>query len=107
MNLPSGSEAAIESGLAENEAQQQSAAQLGITEQGYEVGRQNYFQSVSDLASAPGALENPATQAGTAATGAASSQMQGATDIANADQAWMAPVGGMIGGAAGLALKKH
>lgn len=106
MNLPSGSEAAIESSLAQNEANQQANAQLNVTEQGYEAGRQNYFQSVSDLASAPGQLENPATQAGSAAMGAAGQQMQGATDIANAQNAWMAPVAGMIGAVGGAALGK-
>lgn len=100
MNLPSGSEAAIESGLAQNQANQQAAAQLGITEKGYEAGRQNYFQSVSDLAGAPGELENPATSAGNAAMGAANTQMQGATDITNANNAWMAPVGAIFGSVA-------
>lgn len=104
MNLPSGSEEAIEAGLAQSQANQQAIAQLGITQQGYEAGRQNYFQSVSDMASAPGQLENPATQAGVAASGAAGQQMQGATDITNANNAWMAPVGGMIGAVGGAAL---
>src|SRR5258706_11881785 len=104
MNLPSGSEAAIESSLAQNQANAQAQAQLGITEQGYQAGRQNYFQSVSDLAGAPSQLENPATNAGNAAMGAAGQQMQGATDIANANNAWIAPVAGMIGSLAGGAL---
>ncbi len=104
MNLPSGSESAIESGLAQNESFQQAGAQLGITEKGYEAGRENYFQSVGDLAQAPGQLENPATSAGTAAMGGAQGQMQGATDIANANNAWIAPVAGMIGSVAGAAI---
>jgi hypothetical protein len=104
MNLPSGSEAAIESSLAQNQANQEAAAQLGITNEGYQVGRQNYFQFVSDLAGAPGQLENPATSAGNAATGAAGQQMQGADSIAAANQAWIAPISGMVGAIGGKAL---
>src|SRR5258706_1863401 len=104
MNLPSGSETAIESSLAQNQANAQAQAQLGITEQGYQAGRQNYFQSVSDLAGAPSQLEPPAPSAGSAAMGAAGQQMQGATDIANANNAWIAPVASMIGAVAGGAL---
>ncbi len=68
-----------------------------ITEKGFETGRANFIGAESDLASAPGQLENPATSAGSTAGGAASSAMQGQTDIANADNAWIAPVAGMIG----------
>ena len=104
MNLPSGSEAAVEAGLAQNQAYQEAGAQLGITEQGYEVGRENYFKSVSELAGAPGQLESPSTAAGNAATGAGSQQMQGANDIAAAQQAWEAPVAGIIGSVAKAAI---
>jgi hypothetical protein len=104
MNLPSGSEAAIESELAQTQANQEASAQLGITEKGYEAGRQNYFQSVKDLAGAPGELEAPATSAGNAAIGGASQQMQGADSIAAANQAWMAPLGGLVGAVGGKAL---
>ena len=97
MNLPSGSEAAIEGGLAEDQANKQAEAQLAVTKAGYDTGRANFFGAEGALASAPGALENPATAAGGAAEGAATSAMQGATDIANAQNAWIAPVAGMIG----------
>ena len=106
MNLPSGSEAAIEGSLAESEANKQAEAQLGITEKGYETGRENFFKSEGALASAPGALENPATAAGSAAEGAAGAAMQGATDIATAQNAWIAPVAGAIGAVGAAAMPK-
>lgn len=111
--MPTGSEAAIEGQLAESQAEKQADTQLGITEKGYDVGRQNFFQSTQDLAQAPGALENPEISAGTAAEGAARTSMEGQTDIANANNAWMAPVGGLIGSLGSAALtggmggKKH
>jgi hypothetical protein len=101
--IPSGAEAEIEGSLAQTEAQKQADAQLGITEKGYETGRQNFFQSTQDLAQAPGALENPAIAAGSTASGAAATSMQGQTDIANANNAWIAPVAGMIGAIGGAA----
>lgn len=101
--IPSGSEAVIEGSLAQTEAQKQADDQLGITEKGYETGRQNFFQSTTDLTQAPGALENPAIAAGGAASGAASAAMQGQTDIATAQNAWIAPVAGMIGAIGGAA----
>src|SRR5258706_5944922 len=100
MNLPSGSEAAIESELAQNQANAQASAQLGITAQGYEAGRENYFRSVSDLGGAPGQLENPATNAGNAAMGAARTQMQSATHLTKPNNAWMSAVVGLLGGVA-------
>jgi hypothetical protein len=99
--LPSGSEAAIESSLAENQATQQSQAQLGITQQGYNTGRANFFGAESALAGAPGALESPETSAGTAAEGAANQALEGATQIQQEENAWVAPVEGMIGGVLG------
>lgn len=102
--LPSGSEAAIESSLAQNTAVKQAQAQLGITEQGYETGRENYFQSVGLAGGLPGELENPATSAGNAALGGAQAQMEGANAITQANNAWVAPVAGMIGAVGSAAL---
>ncbi len=101
--IPSGGEAEIEGALAQTEAQKQADAQLGITEKGYETGRQNFIGATGELASAPGQLENPATAAGSAAEGAAATSMQGQTDVANANNAWIAPVAGMIGAVGGAA----
>lgn len=99
--LPSGSEAAIIGSLAEDQASKQADAQLSITEKGYETGRENFFKSEGALTAAPGALENPATAAGGAAEGASTAAMGGQTDIANAQNAWMAPVAGIVGSVAG------
>lgn len=104
--LPSGSEAAINAGLAQNTAQEQAQAQIGITQQGYETGRENYFQSVGLAGALPGQLENPAISAGDAAVGGGKAQEQAASDIAQANNAWIAPVAGMIGAVGGAALGK-
>ena len=110
MNLPSGSEAAIEGSLAENEAQKQADAQLQITKEGYQTGRQNFFAAEGAAASAPGALENPAIAAsnaavgaGNAAMGAAQENIQDQTQLNDLNNAWVAPVTGAIGGAAKVA----
>lgn len=104
MLIPSGSEAAIEGALAESQAQKQADTQLGITEKGYDTGRQNFFTAEGELAGAPGALENPITSAGNAAENAAATSMQGQTDIANANNAWIAPVAGLVGDVGSAAL---
>lgn len=95
--LPSGSDAAINAGLAEDTAQKNAAEQLGITQADYGQGRQDFFNAEGALATAPGALENPATAAGEAAAGAASSALQGADTVNQANNAWEGELGGMIG----------
>ena len=101
MNLPSGSEAAIEGGLAEDQANKQAEAQLKVTDEGYATGRQNFFAAEGAAASAPGALENPATSAFNAASGASEGNIKAQDDITAANNAWMAPVAGLIGSVAG------
>jgi hypothetical protein len=104
VSLPSGSAEAENAALAENQAQTEAAAQTGITEAGYQAGRQEFNTAVQQITSAPGALENPVTGAGEGATGAAGQEMQGAADITQANQAWMAPVAGLVGSLGGAAL---
>lgn len=104
MIMPNGADSAIEGALAQTQAEKQADTQLGITEKGYDTGRSNFFGAEGELASAPGALENPITSAGSAAEGAAATSMGGQTDIANANNAWIAPVAGMIGGLGSAAL---
>jgi len=101
--LPNGSSAAINAGLAEDQAQKQAESQLAITQKGYDVGRQNFFGAEQALAAAPGELEAPISQAGSVASGAASNEMEGGTAITQANQAWVAPVAGMIGAIGGAA----
>jgi len=83
--------------LAQDTAVKQAEAQMGITEQGYEVGRENYFKSVALAGALPGELENPATSAGNAALGGAEAQEKSAEDITQANNAWVGPVAGMLG----------
>lgn len=102
--LPSGSQAAIESGLAQEQAYKQAEAQMGITEKGYDVGRQNYFTAIQEAGALPGELENPATNAGNVALGGVKEQEQAGEDITQARNAWIAPVAGMLGAIGGAAL---
>lgn len=103
--LPSGSADSILGALAENTAVQEAEAQTGITEQGYNLGRQNWLAATQELAQAPGELENPVSGAGNAAVSGANLEQQGAQAITQADQAWMQPLGQIIGGVAGGAMK--
>lgn len=98
MELPSGSKAAIEAGLTEDQAYKQSQAQLDITKYGYEEGRKNFFTAEQELASAPGQLENPTTALAGEVTGAEGLAGRTANEIAAANNAWIAPVAGAIGG---------
>lgn len=104
VNIPSGAKAAILGSEAEKQAQQLSNAQMGIQQQGYETGRQNYFQAQSELASAPGQLENPTTDMASRVTGSEELAGQTANEITQANNAWIAPVAGLVGGIAGKAI---
>ena len=99
--LPSGSEASILGGLAQDTAVKEALAQSGITQRGYDIGRQNWEYATEGLEKAPEAFEAPVISAGNAATGSAGQAMQGANEITQANQAWMAPVAGIIGSVAG------
>jgi len=99
--LPSGSQEAIIGNLAQQNAVQQAEAQSNITQQGFNIGRQNWLAATQGLEAAPAAFENPVTGAGSAAESAASTQMQGANAITAANEAWMQPAGAIIGGIGG------
>lgn len=103
--LPSGSEAAINAGLAEQTAQQNATAQEGITQAGYQQGRQNFFNATSGLAGETAQLESPIGQLGNAAVGAAGEEMSGANAITQANNAWLAPTLGLVGGLGSAAIK--
>lgn len=98
--LPSGSEASILGSLAQDSAVKEALAQSQITQRGYDIGRQNWEFATEGLTKAPGALEAPVISAGEGATGAAKNQFEGAQAITAANQAWMQPVAGIIGGVA-------
>lgn len=103
--LPSGVNEAINAGIAENTAQTNATNQLGITTADYNQGRQNFFNAEGALATAPGALENPATSAGEAAMGAAEGLMGGETQINQANNQWEGELGGLIGALGPAAIK--
>lgn len=104
--LPSGSEASIIGSLAQDTAVKEALAQSAITAKGYDVGRQNWEFATEGLMKAPGELENPVTGAGDAALGGAKAEMEGGKDITDANNAWMQPVGEIIGGIAGGLIPK-
>lgn len=103
--IGSGVKAQTNAQLANSAASTEANQQLGITQQGYQQGRQNYFgavgqeQKVAD-AYDPSGLASAANSAGTSAYGSASGnqQIKAAADAAN--NPW-APIGGALGGIAG------
>lgn len=102
--LPSGSEASIEATLAQTEAQKQADAQLGITSAGYAQGNKNYEEAVNELPTATAQIENPEIGAENAANSAAGAQSEAGNQITQANDAWVAPVAGLIGSVASAKL---
>lgn len=102
--IPSGAQMQIDAMINNSAGQNLANEQRQITTQDYQTGRENFFKAEGDLASAPGQLENPATAAGSAATNSATSAMDAATQIQQADDSWMGPVFGMLGSLGGAAL---
>lgn len=102
--LPTGSENSTIAELAEQSAQNQSNALLGIQEAGYKQGVQNYNEAVSGLTSAAG-IENPSGVAGQA-NNAGESAASSANTIqkANAAASPWSQIGGLVGSLGGAAL---
>jgi len=101
---PSGSREAVEAGLAEETALKQAEAQQKITEQGYQLGRENFFTASKELAAAPGELENPATNMESGIVGAEGLAGKTANEIAQANNAWIGPLAGLVGDVGKVAL---
>lgn len=99
--LPSGVNADISAKVSGAAAQQESSQQLGITNEGYQVGRQN-FQNATNTEMGIAAGYNPLGFAG-AATQAGTSAFNSATEIqkANAAASPWGTIGGLVGGVAG------
>lgn len=98
--LPSGVKTQQQSQLAMGAAQQESNQQLGITTQGYDVGRQNFNNAVSQEQGVagqynPNAYAGSTTSAGSSAYNSANQNQQ----LNNAASPW-GIVGGVLGGAA-------
>jgi hypothetical protein len=102
--LPSGSQEAVEAGLAAQTAEKQAEAQSAITQAGYQTGRQNFFQAEGALAGAPGATEGAAAEFGKTAIGAGSSAADQANQVAQANAAPWQMAAGLIGGLGSAAL---
>lgn len=99
--LPSSTKAGIMSNIATSAAQQQSQQQLGITQYGYDVGRQNFLNANNALSGVaremnPLGYSGAATSAGEAAFGSEQEIQR-----ANAASSPWSTIGGLIGGAAG------
>lgn len=75
-------------------------AQLNNTVQNYNTGRQNYWSAISGEATAPGALENPATSIGNVINTGNENTASQANQNAASDNAWIGLVGGLAGDAA-------
>ena len=102
--LPSGVNTQQQAQLAASAANQASNQLLGIKQQGYELGRQNYLTALGGLSSAAG-MYNPTGYAGQA-TSAGQQAFNQATSVYNENMAnspWNL-VGGLAGAAAGAFL---
>jgi hypothetical protein len=104
--IPKGATAEVNAQLASTAAAQEAQQQLGITTQGYEIGRQNFGQAASALGGVAGMM-NPTGYAG-ASTGAGSSaagtgkdafEMASTIQQQNAAASPWNIVGGVLGGA--------
>lgn len=102
--LPNGGQAAVDQSLALNEAGAQADAQNQVTQAGFEKGRENFFNASAMLPSATASLEAPITNAGENAQSGAGAQSRAANSITQANNAWIAPVGGILGGVASKAV---
>ena len=98
--LPNGAQNQQQASLAASAANNQSNQLLGIQQQGYDVGRQNFNNAVSQLGGVAGQY-NPSGYAGQA-TGAGNAAANTDNQIAQANNAaspWNL-IGGILGGAA-------
>lgn len=93
---PSGAAMNQQTQIAEAGAANTANALTNINLANQEQGRQNWLQAANVLGGA-GNVFNSATGAGNAATGAGSSAMSGATDVANANNAWQGQLIGVLG----------
>lgn len=101
--LPSGTSAAadanINTAIAANTANNLSS----ITEQGYQVGRQNYDTALSGLENAPNVFGG-ATSALSTASGVGANASQTASSIAAQNNSWVQGLTGALGGVLGSAV---
>lgn len=96
--LPSGVNAQIGSSLMAQQAEQQSAAQLGITQQNEQLKQQNYWNSINTL-NGQAATINPLGYAGTANSGAGAVAGLGTAYKSSQSSQLLGALGGIAGGA--------
>ena len=96
--IPSGENAQLQEQVGTAAANQQSNQLLNITNEGYQVGRENYLAAAGALSSAAG-MYNPLGYSG-GATSAGNSAFQSATINQQEGSQWMGLLGGVLGGAA-------
>jgi len=106
-NVPvvAGSNAAENAKLLSAGAAQESAQQLGITEKGYEVGRENWAAAAEGLAGS-GSVFNPSIGMANAANTGGADTANTANQIAQASNSWMGAIGGLAG-VASAAITKY
>jgi len=97
--LPSGANAQLQGQLNSAAAANQANNQLGITEQGYAQGRQNYLSAAQSLGQTA-SIYNPTGLASSANTGGSDAFNSATTDFQEQGSAWGA-IGGLLGGVAG------
>jgi hypothetical protein len=107
--LPNGTEAAINSKVNEDFAQKTASGEQEITREDWATGRQNFDLASKALSGATDVF-NASTGAAGAATGAGKAAADTQQEISQADNSWMTPVAGILGGVAGVAtggIMKH
>jgi len=100
--LPAGSTAALQARIAAEGAGATAEQLSNIDLQSAERGRQNWLSAAGVLSGAPSVF-NPATGAAEAGTQAGGAAAGTAKSITQANQSWMQPVAGILGGIAGAA----
>jgi hypothetical protein len=98
--VPSGQEKAIEAGVTESAAGQESTEQLQIEQASEEQGRANWLAATQGMLEAPSVMSEGASFAGQA-TNAGTAAANTANQIAQENQSWMGALGGMLGTAFG------
>lgn len=99
--MPSAAHEAITAGLGASAENNLSNQKLGITQNNYATGRQNYTGAVGMLAGVPGALQGANNGNAGAFTNSGNAAASEANTIQQANDSWM----GLVGGLANTALK--
>lgn len=98
--LQNGTNAGVKANIDVSAAENTANNLATITQNNYTQGNANYNQAVQGLAGSTNVF-NPATSAGTAATGAGVASANTANQIASQNQSWVQAVTGALGGVAG------